>query len=144
MNARKIVVAVSFEEETQKPLMQLKNMDIHPDAEIHLVHVIPVILYARGMSLSVLTYPLPEDRPRIEESVLKALTDVRNEIFPKHKNVVMKCLFDVNTKAYFTEYVEKEKADLVVVATRGRHGLFDSSFAQHQLKHSSANLLVLR
>lgn len=144
MKAKKVVVAVNFEEDTHRPLFQLKDMEFDPESEIHLVHVMPVILYARGMSFNVLTYPLPEERPRIEENIIAALKDLKNEILPGHKHVVFKCLFDVNTKAAFTDYVKNEKADLVIVATRPRHGLFDSSFAQHQLKHSSANVLVLR
>lgn len=144
MKPKKIIVAVSLEEETHKALQNMKKMNIETDTEIHLVHMFPVVLYARGMSLSVLTYPLPEERPRIEEHVMSSLKDVKNELFPEHKKVVYKCIFDSNTKAAFTDYVEKEKADLVVVATRPRHGFFDSSFAQHQLKHSPSNVLVLR
>lgn len=147
MNAKKIIVAVSLEEETHRPLMQLKSMNIEKDAEIHLVHVIPTIIYARGMQFSVLTYPLPEERPKIEESIMAKLAEVKKEIFPDHKNVIFKCLFDANEKAAFNDYVEEQKADLVVVATRGRHGIknfFDSSFAQHQLKYAPANVLVLR
>lgn len=144
MKPKKVIVAVSLEDETTKTLMQLKNMDIVKDAEIHLVHMFPVVLYARGMSFEALTYPMPDEKPRIEEQIKASLKDLKNEIFPEHKNVVMKCIFDVNTKAAFTDYVGNEKADLVVIATRHRHGLFDSSFAQHQLKHSPASVLVLR
>lgn len=146
MKASKVIVAVSLEEETQKPLKQIKNLGIDA-AEIHLVHIVPVILYARGMQLSVLTYPLEEERPAIEEGILKKLGTVAKELFPEHKNLVCKCLFDVNVKSAFCDYVEKEKADLVVVATRGKHGLknlFDSSFAQHQLRYAPTNVLILR
>lgn len=147
MKAKKIVIAVSLEEETLKPLQQLKNMDLTKDVEIHLVHVVPTILYARGMQFSVLTYPLPEERPKIEEGIITRLKDVKKDILPEAENVTYKCLFDANEKAAFNDYVEAQKADLVIVATRGRHGLktiFDSSFAQHQLKYSPVNVLVLR
>lgn len=147
MNARKIVIAVSLEEETLKPLQQLKKMNIANDAEIHLVHVVPTVLYARGMQFSVLTYPLPEERPKIEENIISRLKEVKNDIIPEAQNVTYKCLFDANEKSAFTEYVDTQKADLVIVATRGRHGiktLFDSSFAQHQLRYSPVNVLVLR
>ncbi len=147
MKVNKIIVAVSLEPETEKPLMKLKDMDIDVNCEIHLVHVVPVILYARGMSLSVLTYPLEEERPSIQEAILAKLSSVKNQILPHHGKVKFKCLFDANEKAAFTDYVANEKADLVIVATRGKHGLtniFDSSFAQHQLKYSPANVLVLR
>ncbi len=147
MKYNKIIIAVSLEEETQRPLIKLKDMDIDVHCEIHLVHIVPVILYARGMQLTVLSYPLDEDRPKIQEAILARLKTVKNDILPRHENVIYKCLFDSNGKAAFCDYVEKEKADFVVVATRGKHGLtnfFDSSFAQHQLKYSSTNVLVLR
>lgn len=147
MKATKVIVAVSLEGETHKPLLGLKKLEIAKDAEIHLVHVVPIILYARGMNLSVLSYPLPDERPEIEMAIVSKLDQVKKEILPEHTNVRTVCLFNSNEKAAFTDYVEQEKPDLVVVATRGKHGLanfFDSSFAQHQLKHSPANVIVLR
>lgn len=145
--SKKIVVAVSLEEETRKTLFQLKGMGLSSDAHIHLVHVVPVILYARGLQLSVLTYPLPEERPSIEKAILARLESVKKELFIDHNNVTCQCLFDENEKAAFADYVLKAQADLVVVASRNKHGvsnIFDSSFAQYQLRHSSANLLILR
>lgn len=147
MKVNKVIIAVSMEEETQKPLFQLKDLNFSPDTEIHLIHVMPVILYARGMDLTVLTYPLEKERPKIVETVTDKLKRLAKEIFPEHTNIVCECLFDSNEKAAFCDYVQEQKAGLVVVATRGRHGLknfFDSSFAQHQLKHSPTNVLVLR
>jgi nucleotide-binding universal stress UspA family protein len=147
MKFNKLIVAVSLEAETHVSLMKLKTMDIHLDTEIHLVHIVPVILYARGLHLSALTYPLMEERPKIEEPILAKLTNIKTEIFPNHKNVTFKCIFDANEKMAFCDYVEHQQADLIVVATRSKHGIanfFDSSFAQFQLGHSSTNILVLR
>lgn len=147
MKARKIMIAVGLEQETNAPLMKIKEMSISSDAEIHLVHIVPVILYARGMQFSVMTYPLDEDRPKIQEVITEKLKALGSDLFPGFKNIKYACLFDANEKAAFTNYVEEQKGDLVVVATRGKKGLsnfFDSSFAQHQLKYSPANVLVLR
>lgn len=147
MKANKVIVAVSMEEETQRPLLQLQDLNFSRDTEIHLIHVMPVILYARGMDLTVLTYPLEEERPKIVETITGKLRKLAKDIFPEHTKIVYECLFDSNEKAAFCDYVQEQKADLVVVATRGKHGLknfFDSSFAQHQLKHSPTNVLVLR
>jgi nucleotide-binding universal stress UspA family protein len=147
MRSKIVVVAVSLEKETHRSLQQLKNMDLSPDAEIHLVHVVPVIWYARGMQLSVFKYPLEEERPRIEQAILAKLTAVKEELLPLHTNVTCRCLFDANEKAVFADYALKSQADLLIVASRNKHGLgtlFDSSFAQYQLRHSSANILILR
>lgn len=147
MRADKIIIAISLEEETFEPLRKIKTLDLDIKAEIHLVHIVPSILYARGMQLSALTYPLPEERPRIEESIVKKLMELKSELLPEYSNVTYACLFDSNEKAAFNDYVTKQHPDLVVVATRGKHGIhnfFDSSFAQYQLKHSPAKVLVLR
>jgi nucleotide-binding universal stress UspA family protein len=147
MKCKKVIVAVSLEAATHGPLLKLKNIDIDPDAEIHLVHIVPVIMYGRGIHLSVMTYPLPEERPKIETAILARLVAIKKEIFPEHKNVVYKCLFDSNEKAAFSGYAQEEQADLIVIATRAKHGVmnfFDSSFAQHQVKHAITNVLVLR
>jgi nucleotide-binding universal stress UspA family protein len=143
MKTKKIVIAVNLEENTQRPLKGLKDLEFAPDAEIHLVHVMQEILYAKGLQ----SYPLPEERPRIEERILAVLSDIQQEFLPGHKRVVRKCIFDTNVKASFTDYVKQQGADLVVVATRGKYGpenFFDSSFAQHQLKYSPGNVLILR
>jgi nucleotide-binding universal stress UspA family protein len=147
MNINKLVIAVSLEPETHGPLIKLKNMNIDADSEIHFVHVVPVILYARGLHLSALTYPLVQERPKIEETILAKLADIKKEIFPDHKNITFKCIFDGNEKMAFCDYVEHQQPDLVVVATRSKHGIsnfFDSSFAQFQLGHSISDILVLR
>lgn len=147
MKCNKVIVAVSLEAETHGPLLKLKSMDIDPKTEIHLVHIVPVIMYGRGLHLSVMTYPLPEERPKIEAAILGRLAEIKNEIFPDAKNVNYKCLFDSNEKAVFSDYVDQQHADLIVVATRPKHGVmnfFDSSFAQYQVKHASTNILVLR
>ena len=147
MRSKIVVVAVSLEKETHRALLQLKNIDLSPDAEIHLVHVVPVIWYGRGLQLSVLTYPLEEERPRIEQAILAKLNSVKEELLPLHTNVTYRCLFDANEKAAFADYAIKSQADLIVVASRNKHGVatvFDSSFAQYQVKHSTANILILR
>lgn len=147
MKANKVVVAVSLEFETYGPLVKIKEFDISPDAEIHLVHVVPIILYGRGLHPSVLTYPLVEERPKIREAILTKLKSIKNEIFPNHEKVFLECLFDSNEKMAFASYAEKQQADLVVVATRSKGAMmniFDSSFAHYQLRHNSSNLLILR
>lgn len=147
MSINKVVVAVSLEDNLIEVLKKVKDVHLDPQFEIHLVHVFPVILYARGMQLSVLTYPTESEKPEIEKHVMEKMTMIEKEIFSKHKNVIKKCLFGSNEKATFNEYVENAKAEMVVVATRKKHhnyNFFDSSFAQHQLKYSPAYVLVLR
>ena len=147
MKLKKIIVAVSLDEATQRPFHYLEKMPIPLDSEIHLVHLVTETFYAKEMQFQVVTSPPVEDRPKIESEIVKKLLKLKKEIFPHHTNVSTKVIFDPNIKAAFVDYTEKQKPDLIIVATRGRHGIksfFDSSFAQHQLKYSPANVLVLR
>lgn len=147
MKKGKIIIAVHLDAATQRPFEYLKEMPIVLDAEIQLVHMVPVTFHGVEMGFEIEAYPPKVDRPKIETEIKKKLAAFKEEFFPNHTNVSSRVIFDTNVKAAFSEYVEKEKADLVVVATRGRHGIktfFDSSFAQHQLKYSVAHVLVLR
>lgn len=147
MSITKVVVAVSLEDSLVEVLKKVKDIRLDPGFEIHLVHVFPVIVYARGMQFSALTYPMDSEKPEIEKQVMEKLSAIESEIFSQHAKVVKKCLFSSNEKAAFTEYVENTKAEMVIVATRKKHhnfNFFDSSFAQHQLKYSPAFVLVLR
>ena len=146
MKAKKIIVAISLDEETQKPFFYLRDIPVPPETEIELVHMVTENVYVDGMDFA-LTFPSKEEQQKLEERIQLKLQILKNDLFPHHINVSTKVIFDTNIRAAFTEHVAKEKADLVIVATRGRHGIkdfFESSFAQHQVKYSSANVLVLR
>lgn len=146
MKKQKIIIAVSLAEETQKPFLYLKQIPIPPNAEIQLVHMVTENVYVDGMDFA-LSSPSIEERQKLEEQIKLKLDGIKNLLFPLHTNVSSKIIFDTNIRAAFTAYVAKEKADLVILATRGRHGVkdfFDSSFAQHQVKYSPTNVLVLR
>lgn len=147
MKLNKIIIAVSLDEATQKPFHYLKEMPIPMNCEIQLVNMVPESLNTSGMEFQLQAYPLIVDRPKLEEEIKKNLSALKHDLFPNHSNVMTHVIFDTNVKAAFTDHVKNQKADLVVVATRARHGIrsfFDSSFAQHQLKFSPVNVLVLR
>lgn len=147
MTFKKIMIAVSLDEATQKPFHYLRELPIPLDSEIHIVHMATETFFTDGVEFEVRPYPPKEDRTKIVEEVKKKLLKFKEDIFPNHNRIGVHVVFDTNIKAAFTDYATQQKADLVVVATRGRQGmkaLFDSSFAQHQLKYSPANVLVLR
>lgn len=146
MKPKKIIIAVGLIQEAEKPFQFLKEMPIHPDSEIQLIHMITENLYVDDLEFALST-PTENEKKLIVEQVTKKLQKFKDEFLPGLKNVSLKVLFDTNIRAAFTDHVKNQKADLVVVATRSRHGikgLFDSSFAQHQVKYSPANVLVLR
>jgi nucleotide-binding universal stress UspA family protein len=146
MSVNKIIIAVNLPEETQRPLHFLRGFPYPPKAEIQLVHMVTESVYAAGME-SVQTFPSGEAKKKLEEQILAKLEQLRTELFSETTMIVTKVIFDSNVRKGFTEYVTNQGAELVIVATRGRLGMkdhFDSSFAQYQVKYSTANVLILR
>lgn len=143
---KKVVVAVSLDEELKDHLKSIKHMDFLAQSEIHLVHVFNTISYAIGFAEAPLIYPVQQDRAVIEKEVLSQLRDLSRDILPLHFSgkIIYQCLFHDNPKEKFCLYVENSKADLAVIATRRRRGLFESSFAHYVGKHSDCHQILLK
>lgn len=147
MDYKKIMIAVNLNRADQKPFDKLKNSTIFEGTEVHLVHVLEVQPYSTELSLFF--YPNQSEYPRIKKKAEKELEHLQRKIFPHTGNpkVVVKCLIGDNAKENFAQYSKKVKADLLIVATRGKKGIkgfFDSSFARYLSKYSPADLLILR
>lgn len=144
----KVVVAVDFNKDSLNTLKTLHKMyHTIENAEIHFVHVFEVVVYSFDLTSS--SWPTAEEQAKVEADVVARLTKLADEILPKgYKNKVqVKCLFDVNPKERFCDYVKDSHASMAIVATRGKKGIqgfFDSSFAQYLCKFSPASLFVLR
>jgi nucleotide-binding universal stress UspA family protein len=87
-----------------------------------------------------------EQYGEIKDSVVKILNNLKNEIFSAEDKVEVhqECLFSSLVKRELQEYAENENIDKIVVFTRERHGLFDSSFAQYLLSNSKCDLEIIR
>lgn len=143
---KKIVVAVSAEENIADLLIEIREMNFLTQSEIHFVNVFNTITYSVTMSSGVLIYPIESDRKEIESLVMKNLYAISEKVLPRDfkGKVVLKSLFADSTKDKFVQYVNEEKASLVIVAKREKKGFFESSFAQFVNKHTKANLLLLK
>ncbi|MFZ4715327.1 MAG: universal stress protein [Bacteriovoracaceae bacterium] len=147
MNPKKVVIAVSLKKLDQKPLEKLKKSEWLEGAEIHLVHVIETVAY--GVDLSPLLFPQESEYPKIRKEVIKELELLGKKLFPNtgRPKVITKCLFDYSANDAFCDYSKQMKADLIIVATRGKKGIkgfFDSSFARYMSKYAPADLMILR
>jgi nucleotide-binding universal stress UspA family protein len=144
--AKKVVIAISLNDDMVETLRVVKHMDFLKNSEVHLVNVFNTVSYAFGFGEFPLVYPVEADRKLIEQSVLAKLVHVSGEIVPEsfEGKLIQKCLFSDKPKERFCDYVNDIKADLVIVAAREKRGLFESSFAQYVGKNSKANILTLK
>jgi len=144
--ANKVVVAVGLSSEMFEMLQPLREMEFLAKSEIHFVHAFSTINYTSVLSDFPLIYPIQADRKAIEESVLALLSKCSQDIIPKgfSGKIIQKCIFSESPKEAFSDYVKETNADLVIVPTRQKRGLFESSFAQYVNKHTEASMILLK
>ena len=144
--AKKIVVAVALSTDTERTLKLLRGMDFLAHTELHFVHVFNSITYASGIMGYPLVFPIKEDRELIEQSVLATLSKISQSVLPINFDgkVIQRCLFGESPKDKFCSYVDEVKADLVIVSTRMKRGMFESSFAQFVNNHTHASVMFLK
>lgn len=144
--AKKVIIAADLSNDMSDVLKSVRSMDFIKSCEVHLVHVFNTIDYGFVFGEFPLVYPVEADRNAISESVLSMLRKTTKEILPTgfEGKVVERCLFSENPKSKFCDYVKEVGGDLVIISSREKHGLFESSFAQYVGKHSQANLLVMK
>jgi len=143
---KKVVLAVGLNPGMFAMLKEVKGMEFLKHSEIHLVSIFKTIDYAYGLGEFSLVFPIVDDRKAIEESIKAALVKLWQDIAPAgfDGKVVPVCLFDEDPKEKFCQYVGESRADTVVVATRKKRGLFESSFAQYVSKHTDADIIILK
>ena len=144
--ARKVIVPVNMDNNLGEVLKPLRGLEFLNRCEIQLVHVFQTTNMAYGFGEYSLIFPLETDRKKFEESVVSTLSKVSSELFPLNfqGKVISKCLFSEDPKDTFCKYVTEEKADLIIVPARKKHGWYESSFAQFVTKHTEANILILK
>lgn len=141
---KRIVIAVDIAKEARGRFDELKEIHWISGADIHLVYVFQEIGFNFTIDAYNMAYPLPDDRDAIEKSVNEELKKLGQEIFPKNVNIHTHCVFSENQKEKLCEITQELKVDVVILAARKRHGIFESSFAQYMLKHSDRSLLILK
>lgn len=141
---KKVVIAVDIQIATSDQLSQLKWLNILRNAEVHFVHVYQTTIMTYGMGEYCQMYPAEADRKSIALSVTKIMDKLYEGSLGPETKIVTHCLFDENPKEEFCAYAKEVKADTMIIFTRERHGLFDSSFAQYAARHSPCHVLILR
>ena len=92
-------------------------------------------------------FPTEVQYPDIEASTLAILDKLSKELSIKPEQTQLKCYFSHSREEKIISYIKEVEADLVVVATRGKHGIegfFSSSLADFLCKYSPCDVLVVR
>lgn len=144
---KNVVICASLNEESLDLIKSLKNSPLLNNTKIHLVHCFEIQVYTSDFSPFI--YPTEDKYPEIEKATLKILEGLAKDMCSADqlKNVVKHVFFTQSPKQKIREYLNDKKADLVIVATRGKHGiegLFSSSFAEHLVKYSPCDVHILR
>lgn len=146
-NYQKIAIAVSLKEELLPSLKRLKELDIVKQAkQVSLIHIFKTEYYTNDFA--PYSFPPEEAKPEIEKTVITSLKNIQENYLPPNlSQVQLSCDFSGNPKQTLVDQLQNEKFDLVITATRGKHGiegLFSSSFSEFLLKFSPCDVLVLR
>ncbi len=140
----KVLIAVdtSLPEEIFSSLRKMEWMN---DSEIHIVHIFRILNYGDGLSFNV-SFPFSFNEKELSDAVLEKMKTMAKGFLPYGHvgKVIYQCLFDTDINSKMRNYVDQKKIDLLIVATRQRLGLFESSFANDMIKKSATNILVLR
>ena len=143
---KKVVVPVDIDNDVITLLHPLREMEFLKHSEIHFVHVFNTFNYTTVFADFPMIYPVEGDLNGIEESVNAFMKKTGQKVIPDYftGKFFQKCLFSERPKEKFCEYVKELKADLIIVPTRLKHGVFESSFALYANKHTTANMIFLK
>lgn len=142
---KNIVICTDLNQNSLDTLKTLpRNLDLK-EAIVHFVHVFEIHMY--NADIVPVIYPTEAQYPEIEQSTLGILDKLAHDLGIKEDQVRLKCFFSHSREERISGYLNDVQADLVVVATRGKHGIqgfFSSSLADFLCKYSPCDVLVLR
>lgn len=142
---RNIVLCVDLREECLNSLKSIgQKIDLR-NAKVHLIHAFEI--QSGVMEFATFVYPTVEQYPDIEKSVMDLLTSLQKDLGLSDEQCEKHCTFSHSKEVTVKDYLDSKKADLVVLSTRGKHGIegfFASSLADYLSKYSPCDVLVLR
>lgn len=148
MRYENIIVAMPLEEELLNPLYDWgKRFDWSEVQSVHFVHIVKKNI--TPLEFGLMEMPDENAYQEMVPTIEKFLKDEARKFVPP--NLLNKASFHVSADFHpedkIVEFINFLKADLIVVATRGRHGfngLFHSSFTDHMVKFAPCDVFVVR
>ena len=140
---KKILAPTDFSELSLKAVRQAVDFATQLGAELHLLHVCPVLLYALGPDA------VPDD-PHFEEQLKQRLTVKLEQTAQalRSSGVTIHTLLVTGNPAHeITEVAAGQAFDLIVIGTHGRTGfsrLAMGSVAERTVRTSKVPVLTLR
>jgi nucleotide-binding universal stress UspA family protein len=141
---KKVLIAVDMTETTKSQLRELKKLEFLKGSDIHFVHVFQTTIATYGYGEFCQMYPVEPNRKEIENSLISSMTQMSDGALEAGTKITYRCLFDENPKEEFCLYAKEVGADTIIIFTRQKHGIFESSFAQYCARHSPCHVLVLK
>lgn len=142
---KNVVLCASLNDPSLDLLATLEGSELIKGANVHLIHCFEVQLYTADFAPYI--YPTEEKYPELEEASQVILKPLKDKLSKDSNSIESKVFFSQSPKQKIKDYLKEINADLVVVATRGKHGidgLFSSSFAEFLVKFSPCDVHILR
>lgn len=142
---KNIVVCADLNQNSLDTLKNLNHSLDFKNANLHFIHVFEIHMY--NADIVPVIFPTEVQYPEIEQSTLTILDKLAKDVGAKSEQVKLKCFFSHSREEKISAYLHEVNADIVVVATRGKHGIegfFSSSLADFLCKYSPCDVLVIR
>ncbi|MDO9182299.1 MAG: universal stress protein [Bacteriovorax sp.] len=142
---KNIVICADLNQNSLDTLKSLKESLDFNDAILHIVHVFEIHMY--NADIVPVIFPTEVQYPEIEQSTISILNKLGSDIGASSDKVKTHCFFSHSREEKISDFLKEVNADMVVVATRGKHGVegfFSSSLADFLSKYSPCDVLVIR
>lgn len=148
MRPQIIAIAVPIEEALLGPFYEWgKNFDFSHVETVHFIHVVKKNI--TPLEFGLVESPDEVTYKEMEPTIEKYLKDEARKILPPDfkGGVKFHVTNDFHPEEEVIDLLKELKATLIVVATRGKHGLeglFHSSFTDYMIKHAPCDVFVVR
>lgn len=148
MRPQRIVIAVPIEENLLKPLRDWgRSFDFEHVECVHFVHVVKKNI--TPLEFGLVETPDAETYREMVPTLKNFLKEESKRILPSdyHGQVEFLLTEDFNPEEEVIDLLNDMGATLIVVATRGKHGLdglFHKSFTEYMVKHAPCDVFVVR
>ncbi len=139
------VLCTTLEQHSIDTLKRVKDTINLNNAIVHIVTVIEIKVY--NLDLVPYIYPTEGQYDEMKSSAEMIMHSLAGDLGINQDSTVFNCFFDSNRENKIKDYLIDVEADLVITATRGKHGidgLFSSSFTDFLCKFSPCDVLVMR
>lgn len=140
----KVVICLPDEQNLQDKMSDhLKKYSLIKAAELHYLHITQSYSYTYMVPPTV--FPTDDQKGDIKKFYQGVMESMHGKIGQGEGQ--FHCLFDDSPKHAAAEFLKTTNPDLVVTATRGKHGfegIFTSSFTEHLIKFAPCDVLAIR